>query len=67
MSKLPLTFACGLYDRMLALHTGDVRPDGIDLNYIPMDDARQIFDLPVSVFDDDLFGHVVKLNNEVPP
>jgi len=44
MPKLPLTFACGLYDRMLALHTGDVRPDGIDLNYIPMDDARQIFD-----------------------
>ncbi len=44
MAKLPLTFACGLYDRVLALHTGDVRPDGIDLNFIPMDDARQIFD-----------------------
>jgi hypothetical protein len=32
MSKLPLTFACGLYDRMLALHTREVVPEGIDLN-----------------------------------
>jgi len=24
MSALPITFACGLYDRMLALHTGDM-------------------------------------------
>jgi 4,5-dihydroxyphthalate decarboxylase len=44
MSKLRLTFACGLYDRMLALHTGDVQPEGIDLNYLVMDESRQIFD-----------------------
>ena len=44
MSKLRLTFACGLYDRMLALHTGEVQPEGIDLNYLVMDESRQIFD-----------------------
>jgi 4,5-dihydroxyphthalate decarboxylase len=45
--KLRLTMACGLYDRMLDLYRGDVRPDGVELNYIPMDGspgAREIFD-----------------------
>ncbi|HKT18616.1 MAG TPA: ABC transporter substrate-binding protein [Stellaceae bacterium] len=44
MSNIPITLACGFYDRMHALLTGDVRPAGIDLNFIPMDDPRQIFD-----------------------
>jgi 4,5-dihydroxyphthalate decarboxylase len=44
MSKLKLTFACGLYDRMLALRTGDEQPAGIDLNFVVMDNPRQIFD-----------------------
>jgi 4,5-dihydroxyphthalate decarboxylase len=44
MGKLPLTFACGFYDRVQALYTGDVVPDGIDLNFIPIDDPREIFD-----------------------
>jgi 4,5-dihydroxyphthalate decarboxylase len=44
MSGLPITFACGLYDRMLALHTGDVKPDGIDLNFLAIDHPREIFD-----------------------
>jgi 4,5-dihydroxyphthalate decarboxylase len=44
MSKLPLTFACGLYDRMLALYTGEVKAEGIDLNFLAMDEPRQIFD-----------------------
>jgi len=44
MSKLNLSFACGLYDRMLPLHTGDVKPEGIDLNYIILDAPREIFD-----------------------
>ena len=26
MSGLPMTFACGLYDRMLALYTGEINP-----------------------------------------
>ncbi len=45
--KLRLTMACGLYDRMLDLYRGRVRPDGIELNFIPMDGsagAREIFD-----------------------
>jgi 4,5-dihydroxyphthalate decarboxylase len=44
MSKLPITMACGFYDRMHALHTGEVKPVGIDLNFVAMDDPRQIFD-----------------------
>jgi 4,5-dihydroxyphthalate decarboxylase len=44
MPALPITFACGLYDRMLALYTGDVKPDGIDLNFLVMDNPREIFD-----------------------
>src|SRR6201996_933184 len=44
MSKLQLSFACGLYDRMLALYTGDVKPAGIDLNFIAIDQPRPIFD-----------------------
>jgi 4,5-dihydroxyphthalate decarboxylase len=44
MPALPITFACGLYDRMLALHTGDVKPDGIELNFLALDNPREIFD-----------------------
>ena len=47
MSDLELTFACGLYDRMLALYRGDIRPTGINLRFLPMDGsagAREIFD-----------------------
>src|SRR5690349_8984224 len=44
MSGIPITFACGLYDRMLALHTGDVKPHGIDLNFLAIDHPREIFD-----------------------
>ena len=44
MAKIPMTFACGLYDRMLALYTGEVQAEGIDLDFIAIDDPRQIFD-----------------------
>jgi 4,5-dihydroxyphthalate decarboxylase len=44
MAKLQLTFACGLYDRMIPLFAGQVQPDGIDLNFIPIDNPREIFD-----------------------
>jgi len=44
MPALPINFACGLYDRMLALYTGDVKPDGIDLNFVVLDNPREIFD-----------------------
>ena len=44
MSKLPLTFACGLYDRVVALANGTVPVDGVDLNFINIDSPREIFD-----------------------
>ena len=44
MSKLPLTFACGLYDRMVALDTGEVQVEGVDLNFLVNDKPRNIFD-----------------------
>jgi 4,5-dihydroxyphthalate decarboxylase len=44
MTALPMTFACGLYDRMTALYTGEVRPVGIDLNFIAVNDPRALFD-----------------------
>ena len=44
MAPLKLNFAAATYDRMLALRTGDVKPDGIDLNFIPIEHVREIFD-----------------------
>ena len=44
MAKIPITFACGLYDRMLPLYTKEVEADGIDLNFLPIDNPREIFD-----------------------
>ncbi len=44
MAKLKLSFACALYDRVQALYTGEVRPDGIELNFIPIEEPRPIFD-----------------------
>ena len=44
MSKVPLTFACGLYDRAVALATGAVPVEGVDLNFINIDSPREIFD-----------------------
>jgi len=34
LAKLPLTLACGDYDRTRGLRFGLVQPDGIDLNYL---------------------------------
>src|SRR5580693_5770828 len=44
MTSVSMTFACGLYDRMLALQTGEIKPDGIDLDFLTMDNPREIFD-----------------------
>ena len=44
MAKLPITFACGLYDRMLPLYTKEVQAEGIDLNFLAIDSPREIFD-----------------------
>lgn len=39
-----MKFACGLYDRMLPIYTGEVRPEGIDLDFIISDSPRALFD-----------------------
>jgi 4,5-dihydroxyphthalate decarboxylase len=44
MAKLPLTFACALYDRMQPLYTGEVQAEGIDLNFLAIEQPRPIFD-----------------------
>ena len=44
MARIPITFACGLYDRMLPLYTKEVQADGIDLNFLPIDNPRELFD-----------------------
>lgn len=43
MSKLQLTLACGEYDRTLALAEGSVQPEGVDLNFVPIHPAGEIF------------------------
>ena len=44
MSAVSVSFACAAYDRMVPLLTGEVRPAGIDLNFIPIASPRDIFD-----------------------
>ena len=44
MANLQLTFAAALYDRMQPIYTGEVKPDGIDLNFIRIEQPRPIFD-----------------------
>src|SRR5437763_15670086 len=44
MARLQLSFACGLYDRMQPLYTGEVKVEGVDLNFIAIDQPRAIFD-----------------------
>ncbi len=53
MPNMPLTFACGLYDRMLPLYTGEVPVEGVDLKFLVEDNpatsstrmaARQEYD-----------------------
>ena len=54
MSKLPLTFACGPYDRMEALNYGIISVEGIDLNFIEIQAPREIFDRMVGLQEFDL-------------
>ncbi len=44
MSRLRLSFACGKYDRMEALRTGEIAVEGVDLNYLAIEAPREIFD-----------------------
>jgi 4,5-dihydroxyphthalate decarboxylase len=44
MSALPISFACAPYDRVVPLLSGEVRPAGIDLNFIQIASPRETFD-----------------------
>lgn len=42
--RIPITLACALYDRMQALYTGQVQPEGIDLTFHIEEFPRKLFD-----------------------
>lgn len=42
--RVRLSFACGGYDRMDALRKGDVQPQGIDLDFLTINNSRELFD-----------------------
>lgn len=43
MPNLPITFGCGLYDRLIPLYSGEVPPEGIDLKFVPVDTPSDVF------------------------
>lgn len=43
-SRVHINFACGPYDRTQALQNGEITAAGIDLNFIPIDHPRDVFD-----------------------
>ncbi|MHB8566361.1 MAG: ABC transporter substrate-binding protein [Nitrososphaerales archaeon] len=71
MSKLKLTLASPAYDRNKALLTGDVQPEGIDLNYItmapPQAHSRMLKNQEFEVSDMSLsFYMISKLSGKAP-
>ena len=44
MAPIRMSFASGLYDRMVPLAMGEVKPKGIDLNFLDIHHPRDIFD-----------------------
>lgn len=48
-----LNFASILYDRMQALHSGEVKIEGVDLNFIVLQHPRDIFDRMVGGYEFD--------------
>lgn len=43
-TKIPMSFACGLYDRMEPIYTAEVKPEGIELNFLVHNHPRDVFD-----------------------
>lgn len=46
--NLAVNFGCGLYDRMVPLYSGEVRPDGIDVSFEAIDNPRDVFEKMLS-------------------
>src|SRR5262245_48262421 len=43
MARLPLTLACGDYDRTLPLKTGAVQPDGVELRVLSLEPEEMFY------------------------
>jgi 4,5-dihydroxyphthalate decarboxylase len=43
MTLLPVTLACGAYDRTEALRSGLIKPEGIDLTYVAIQSPPELF------------------------
>jgi 4,5-dihydroxyphthalate decarboxylase len=71
MARIPLTFACGDYDRTRALEEGTVRPDGIDLTYLrlPVEETffRMLRHREFDVAEMSLSSYVKSLDSDAPP
>lgn len=71
MTRLPLSFACWDYDRVKALQDGRVRPEGIDLNFLPLRVEetfyRQLRHQEFDVAELSLSSYLLTLNEPEPP
>ena len=71
MARLPLTFACGDYDRTRALEEGTIRPDGIELTYLrlPVEETffRMMRHQEFEVAEMSLSSYIVSLQRDPAP
>ena len=71
VARLPLTFACGDYDRTRALEEGTIRPDGIELTYLrlPVEETffRMMRHREFEVAEMSLSSYVMSLHTEERP
>lgn len=71
MRRLPLTLACGDYDRTRALWEGTVEPDGIDLTYLrlPVEETffRMLRHREFDVAEMSLSTYAATLGRDAPP
>lgn len=71
MSRLHLSLACWDYDRVKALQDGRVRPEGIDVNFLPLRVEetffRQLRSREFDVAELSLSSYLLTLNSPRPP
>lgn len=71
MSSLKLSLACWDYDRTRALQDGTVKPEGVDLNFIPLRVEETFFRMlrhrEFDVAEMSLSSYVMTLADEEPP
>jgi 4,5-dihydroxyphthalate decarboxylase len=71
MSALRLSFACWDYDRMKAIQDGRVRPEGIDLGFLPLRIEetfyRQLRHQEFDIAELSLSSYLLTLNEPEPP